>query len=214
MHSRRLAIGLIIFITVSGSFLKGALSYTREIIDLGSIGVTYEIKEKDALEEIISRARRINWKEIFDKNHFRRMVERYRPAGLKILPPARKNRVFKVDMTYTLEFDIKDKDGNIIYPKGYTFNPLDYMHYPYTIVVINPNREKELEWFKKSIYYRDPNVMFMVTDGVPYRLMKELKRPVFYATSSVIERLNLKHTPSVAKQKGQYMEVREYAVED
>ena len=55
------------------------------------------------------------------------------------MQPARKERTFLVDMTYTLDRDIADEKGNVVYPKGYTFNPLDYITYPGTLVILDGN---------------------------------------------------------------------------
>jgi len=181
---------------------------------IGKAGITYPISEPDALEEILERARQVDWSKYFNRENLVKMVERFRPEGMRILPPAEKDRMFTVDMTYTLEFDITDEKGNVIYPKGYTFNPLDYVSYPGLLVVINPERKAELEWFKKSQLYNDYRVRLLITDGVPYRLMEKLKRPVYYATAQIIEKLHLSRTPSVIRQNGRVMEVREYAVEE
>ena len=43
-------------------------------------------------------------------------------------------------MTYTTEIDVPDGKGGILYPKGYTFNPLEYLTYSKTIIVINGSR--------------------------------------------------------------------------
>lgn len=180
--------------------------------DLGTAGAVYPIAEPDALQELKSRAARVNWKKVLDRDKLSRKVRNFKPGDLKALPPARRDRSFLADMTYTLDVDIPDGKGGILYPKGYTFNPLDYVRMRRIIVVINGNDRRQVEWFRKSPWSRDINAMLLLTDGGYQALGERLRRPVFYANRLIVERLQLKAVPSVAMQKGRFMEVREYGV--
>ncbi len=182
--------------------------------DLGIMGTTYPIAEKDALAEIEERARQVDWEKAIKKDKMETAIRNFKPGGIKQLPRAADSRVFHVDMTYTLEVDIKDKDGNVLYPKGFIINPLDYIHNPGTIfVVINGTDQSQVNWFKRSRYMSDPNVTLMITDGSYYELSKRLKRPVFYALHGVVERFELQNVPSIIQQKGRFMEVNEIDVD-
>ncbi|MFX8032056.1 hypothetical protein ABTK54_19915, partial [Acinetobacter baumannii] len=44
---------------------------------------------------------------------------------------------------YTLESEIRLPDGTLLYPKGYTFNPLAYVTLPQRLVVVHP---RDLAW--------------------------------------------------------------------
>lgn len=182
--------------------------------DLGTLGMTYPIFEKDALTEIEERAKQVDWDKAINKDKAKSAIKNFKPSGIKNLARAIESRVFQVDMSYTLETDITDKDGNVLYPKGFTFNPLDYVHNPGTIfIVINGTDRDQLNWFIKSKYANNANVTLMVTDGSYYELAKELKRPVFYAIHGVVERFQLQYVPSVIQQKGRVMEVHEIDVD-
>lgn len=181
---------------------------------LGIAGATYPIAEKDALTEIEERAKQVDWEKAIKKDKMEKAIKNFKPGGIKQLPRAADSRVFHVDMTYTLEVDIKDKDGKVLYPKGFVFNPLDYVHNPGTIfVVLNGADPSQVKWFKNSRYMSDLNVTLMITDGSYYELSKQLKRPVFYAIHGVIERFELQFVPSIIQQKGRYMEVNEIDVD-
>ncbi len=182
--------------------------------DLGVVGTTYPIVERDAIEEIMEKARQVDWGKVVDKSKMTSAIKRFKPGGIKNLPRASGSRTFQVDMTYSLEADITDKAGRVLYPKGFTFNPLDYVHNPGTVfVVINGADREQVSWFKKSRYANDMNVTLMLTDGSYYELSRELKRPVFYAVHGIIERFGLEYVPSVIQQKGRIMEVREVDVD-
>ncbi|MEA3429393.1 MAG: hypothetical protein U9Q84_09355 [Thermodesulfobacteriota bacterium] len=181
---------------------------------LGTFGRTYSIIERDALEEIKEHASKIDWHKHFNKEKAETAVKNYQPENMTALPRATEDRTFSVDMTYTLDFDIPDGKGGILYPKGYTFNPLDYVQLPNILVVIDASDKKQVEWFESSQYINDYKTMCLVTGGKSWALSQKLQKPVFYANKQIVERFKLKAVPSVVQQKGQYMEVKEFDIEN
>lgn len=176
---------------------------------LGTVGATYAIAERDALAEIEQKAKGIDWSKVIT----RKSIEEYDgPQDRVSLPRATRDRSFQVDMTYTLEMDIPDGKGGILYPKGYSFNPLDYVTFTRTLVVLNGNDPEQVKWFAASEFRGRIDVMLLLTEG-PYRsLGKKLDGPLFYADSAIIERLRLSAVPSVVQQEGKVMVVHEHAV--
>lgn len=189
------------------ALVLGVTSVQAKVI--GTFGTTYRITERDALAEIEERARQVDWNKVLDK----RKVENYQgPPDKASLPRAKRNRSFPVDMTYTTEIDVPDGKGGILYPKGYTFNPLDYVIYPKTLVVIDGTDPEQVKWFAASEYDKRLDVTLLLTEGSFGAVSKRISRPLFYADSKMIERLKLKAVPSVIKQKGRLMEVSEIYV--
>ncbi len=200
--------------TLRISVLLFFISSVASARDLGVVGTTYPIIEKDALAEIEERAKQVDWSKVVNKDKMKSAIKNFKPKGIKKLPRAIESRTFKVDMTYTLDADITDKDGNVLYPKGFTFNPLDFVHNPGTIfIVIDGADRAQVDWFKKSTYANNANVTLMLTDGPYYALAEELRRPVFYAIHGIIERFELQFVPSIIKQAGRTMEVNEVDVD-
>ena len=186
------------------ALVLGVTSVQAKVI--GTFGTTYRITERDALAEIEERARQVDWNKVLDK----RKVENYQgPPDKTSLPRAKRNRSFPVDMTYTTEIDVPDGKGGILYPKGYTFNPLDYVTYPKTLVVINGADPDQVKWFAGSEYDKRLDVTLLLTGGNFVVVSKRISRPLFYADRKIIERLRLKAVPSVIKQEGRLMGVRE-----
>lgn len=182
--------------------------YAHAITDLGVVGKVYSIKERDALEEVEAKAKTVDWKKEFGKIK----PEKYRPKDLRNLPRAQKSSSFLVDMTYTLDMDIPDGKGGILYPKGYTFNPLDYIPFRKVMVVINAEDKDQVSWFKKSPYAGRVEVMLLITDGSFVDTAKAVKHPVFYAMGKLVDRFNLKAVPSIVRQDGRFMLVEEVLV--
>jgi len=174
--------------------------------ELGTFGMTYRIAERDALAEIEERAKQVDWHKVLDK----RKVENFQgPPDRVRLPRAKRNRSFPVDMTYTTEIDVPDGKGGILYPKGYTFNPLDYVTYPKTLVVIDGSDPEQVKWFAASEYDKRLDVTLLLTGGSFGAVSKRISRPLFYADRKIVERLKLQAVPSVVRQKGRMMEVTE-----
>ena len=185
------------------------VAYTANARELVTVGATYAIAEKDALVEIEQKAKGIDWSKVIK----RKPIEEYSgPEDRVSLPRAARDRSFPVDMTYILQIDVPDGKGGVLYPKGYTFNPLDYISFTRTLVVINGNDQEQVKWFAASEYKGRVDVMLLLTEGRYGRLGKKLDVPLFYADSQIVERLQLAAVPSVVKQEGKEMVVREIAV--
>ncbi len=181
--------------------------------DLGTIGTTYPITERDALEEIEDRAKQVDWGRIFDNDRNAERIRNYQPKDLAALPKAARSNVRLVDISYALEFDIPDGKGGILYPKGFVFDPLDYIKYPRTIVVLNGADRQQVEWFKSSVHATSINVVLLITAGNYYDLSKELDRAVYYLTTSIARKLQISATPCIIVQKGNLLEVTDIDIQ-
>lgn len=176
--------------------------------DLAVTGRTYGIAERDALDELEGHVKAVDW-----QKHLKSIKPaNFRPANLTSLPRATKAQTFLVDMSYTLENDIVNDKGELIYPKGYRFNPLDYIQYKRTLVIINGEDSDQIRWFQSSELRKHLEVSLFITQGTSSELAKKMKRPVFYATNPLIGRFQLKAVPSIIKANGRNMEINEVVV--
>ena len=201
---------------LSGTLLFGgsyAMAHSSEPgRNLGVAGAVYSIAEPDSITEIENRAKEVNWKKHFDEKKMKKAIASYHPTGLKRLPRAVTNKIKIIDMAYTLGADIPDGKGGVLYPRGYTFNPLQFVAFPNTLVIIDGLDKEQVTWFRKSEYALDPKVFLLITDGSYQSIIEELKRPAYYANAALVERLDVQSTPAVARQKGPMMEVLEIAI--
>lgn len=181
---------------------------------LDTIGRVFPVDEPDALAEIRDAANRMNRQATIGPEAARTKIQHFRPDTLHSLPPAKTDKVFQVDMIYTLGNDIPDGKGGVLYPKGYTFNPLDYVNLTSVLVVIDAEDRWQVEWFKGSPYGSDYHTRLLLSGGDYYDLAEQLKRPVFYLMDDVAERLHLAAVPSVIRQNGRKLEVTEVLIRD
>jgi len=178
--------------------------------ELGNVGEVYPVAEPDLRIEMKQKA--VDSWEKKKQEHWQK-VQRYQPADLQQLPKTKEDRSFVVDMSYTLDRDLKDKDGNILYPGGYTFNLLDYMSMSIGLVVIDGSDPAQVKWFKESPYSQNHRVKLLLSSGSAQSLITELNRAVFYLNKDIAERLQLSAVPCVAVQQDKHMQVTEFLLE-
>jgi len=185
-----------------------AVSSARATVfhDLGIVGETYPVQEPDVIAETRRNAA------MKKDNTMLERMKTYRPARLHTLPRATADRTFLVDMTYTLDRDLMDADGKVIYPRGFTFNPLDYIPFSGNLVVIDGQDASQVTWLQASPYFENHRARLLLSDGHAPELIETLRHPVFYLTDDIAERLKLRAVPSVVVQKDGKLQVREFYV--
>ena len=176
------------------------------------MGNVYPVVEPDALAEIREAAVRVDWEKVIDRQKKLEMIKNFRPGELHPLPVAKADKSFLVDMTYTLDADIPDGKGGVLYPKGFTFNPLDYVSLTSVLVIIDAADRYQVGWFKASPYADDYRTRLILSGGDYYDLTEELGRPVFYLVDTVARRLQLAAVPSVIRQQDNMLQVSEVRV--
>jgi conjugal transfer pilus assembly protein TraW len=186
--------------------LDADVSFARH---LGSVGNVYSVVEPDALAEIQEAAARVDWEKAIDHQKKLEMIKNFRPGDLHPLPAAKSDRSFRVDMTYTLDSDIPDGKGGVLYPRGFSFNPLDYVKLTSILVIIDADDRRQVDWFKTSPFAEDYRTRLILSGGDYYDLFEELDRPVFYLMDTVARRLHLTAVPSVIRQQDNMLQVRE-----
>lgn len=176
------------------------LSFSASASIVGNtIGQVYDIAEPDALSEIEQRVQAVDWNKELNKNRDSWGAFKGVP-----LPYAKETRTRTFVPFYTSVIDVPDKYGRIIYPKGYTFNPLQYVHLPQRIVIISPGQE---EWLKGKLQAAD---MVLYTHGDVTKKGENIGRPAFILDSNLQKRLDIKVTPTIVEQEGAHLVISEF----
>jgi conjugal transfer pilus assembly protein TraW len=191
-----------------------ALAIMVSITPLGTLGNVYDIKEKDAFVELQDKVKNLDTKKI--ESELTEKFKDYRPADSVNLPPAKETKSYTVDLTYELEYDIPRVDGEgkitgVLYPKGYRFNPVEYVKAsPPPLVIFNGESRKERDWVKH--YYKGKHVMFVISEGNWSEISEELGTQVYYLKKVMQEKFKLENTVSVVYRKDKLIKVDVYAV--
>lgn len=186
--------------------------------DLGTLGPVRSISEPNLMDVIKERIKHINWKkkEQYAANHAWDSVHNYD------LPPATKDRVFKIDPTVTAKKDIRDANGDIIVHKGQKVNPLDVRPFDEVLIVFNPLREKEVQLTKEMVEKAQKEdvkivpVLSQINKAEGWkmynRVQKEIHHRVFMLMPDLKEEFHITHTLSVVRASGRYFQLREVKV--
>lgn len=184
----------------AGSSASGATS---------TIGRTWPIAEPDALAEIEAKAAAL------PKDLRTKFGPRSHWSAMKAatLGPVRAARVRTVVPYYTLDMDVTLPDGRVLYPRGFTFNPLTYVSLPQRLVIVHAS---ELGWAARMAA---PSDWILLAAGAgagpdPIALGEKIGRPLFLLEPRVKERLGLTVAPVVVRQVGQKLELTEVAAAD
>ncbi len=206
MLSRFLASASLILLTVFGIPLHAE--------DLGVVGPTYDITERDLIEVMKDKFRRMERTgELarIQEDYKRKVVnsiERPRPVpGIKHAQVARS---FYIDPTWTLDRNVVDEKGNIIYPAGTRINPLDYDRLTKTLLFIDGSDKKQIAFAKQFIAKSKMLVKPILVAGEPMKLMREWKREVFYDQGGALsKRFSITQSPAVVRQEGRRLRIDE-----
>lgn len=169
--------------------------------EVATIGQTYKIAEPDVYEEIMERARKVDWKKALSKNQDDWGVFRGVPVSISM-----ENKTFYRIPWYSSEFEIKDpRNGRLLYPKGYTFNPLVYTpRMPFRLIFVDPSQV----WFVQQ--HKQPNDMVIFTHGNVLKIRKKLGYDVFLLDKKTKERIPFDAVPSIVSQVGQQFKIDQY----
>lgn len=209
---------LILSISLSASMLCAA--NVREVMNIGNVYDFAEIdgldgiqlwldKNKDYMESKIQE-----WRDFIDER-WRNVRPGDANPEAPTLPSADKNNIKYVDLTFELNEDLKDQYGNVLYLKGTRINPADYMMLPFRYIVINAEREEELEWLESSEAMKNiVSHRVVLADGIWHKVSKRLNRPIFYMDVGFQNTFQITKTPSIISQVGNVIEIEEVSVKE
>lgn len=177
-------------------------------VDLGTVGTVYEIAEPDAMDEIQTRAAAVDWKA---------RLSSIDAAGAAILAPlslprVQEARVREVIPRYTLPFDLPDRDGGVLYPKGYQFNPLAYTtaRVPLRLAAFDGGDPDQVDWAKALVASEGLDGPTLLATGGDVRALGGMVgRPVFALTRPMAELLQLERVPARLDSQGAAVTIHE-----
>ena len=176
------------------------------IVRLEPVGPTSAVVETDLVDALRQRAVSV------DVEQLRSAQAHYQPANLHALPRATKDTTTMVDLTHTLEQDLVDAQGTILYPAGFTFNPLRYVSLSGALVVIDGSDPEQVAWFKDSPYAANRRALLLLSGGLAAALRDELGRPVAYLTEDIAQRLQVQAVPSAVVEQDNQLVIREVSL--
>lgn len=195
-------------------FLLLTVSVGIQAEDLGTIGPTYEIAERDLIEVVKDKFRRMEQTgELvrMQEDYKRRVIDGIeRPGPVPGIRPTETARTFYIDPTWTLDRNVVDEKGNILYPAGTKINPFDYAPLTKYLLFFDARDKRQIEFAKRFMAQSKMQVKPILVGGEPLKLMRKWKREVFFDQGGALSRrFSITQSPAVVSQEGKRLRVDE-----
>jgi conjugal transfer pilus assembly protein TraW len=187
-------------------------------VDLGTIGPTYGIAEPHLLEFIRQRLR-----EKERTGELQRLIDEARSRGVAAVrnPPPVEGvrsteaaRSWYVDPTFTLDRNIVDAQGRLLFPAGTRKNPLEVVSLSKRLLFFDARDARQVARAHELIARYDGKVKPILTGGSYLELMKAWRVPVYYdQQGTMTRRLGIRQVPALVSQEGLRLRVDEVRVQ-
>ena len=182
--------------------------------DLGTIGPVYPIAEADLIEVMKGQ-----FKAMEKTGELAKMDEAYKkrivnylenPRPVPGIKPTEVSRTFYVDPTWTLEHNIVDGSGKVMFQAGTKVNPFDYDKMSSNLLFFDASSKDQVEFAKRYIAQSKITVKPVLVAGQPFKLMRDWKARVYYDQGGALsKKFSIQNTPSIVSQEGKMIRVDE-----
>lgn len=182
--------------------------------DLGVIGKTYDIAERDLIEAMKDKLRQMEKtgelakKQDEYKNRLMSGIEHPKPIpGIQATETA---NTHYYDPSIVTDKDIADATGKILYPRGTRVNPLDYIGWNKYLLFVDGRDQKQLDLTKRITAASDRPVKLVLVAGEPLNLMRKWKKQVYYDQGGILtRRFAITRVPAMVRQEGRRLRIDE-----
>jgi len=182
--------------------------------NLGTIGPTYPIAEKSLLDVIMSRLRA---KEA--SGELRRLEQEARdratasvnsPKPVTGLRRAEAPRTFYFDPSFTLQTNVVDERGAVLFPAGTRKNPLEVVSLSKHLLFFDARDQRQVERARELIDRYQGKVKPILVGGSYLDLMKRWNKQVFYdQDGTLVRKFGITAVPAIVSQEGQRLRIDE-----
>lgn len=185
--------------------------------NLGTIGPTYPVAEKNLLDVIMARLRA---KEASGelKRHEQEARDRAayavnNPRPVDGLLRAQAARTFYFDPTFTLQSNVVDGAGAILFPAGTRKNPLEVVSLSKHLLFFDARDPGQVARARELIEHYQGKVKPILVGGSYLDLMKRWNKPVFYdQDGTLVRKFGIAAVPAIVSQEGQRLRIDEVPV--
>lgn len=185
-----------------------------DAVDLGTIGPTYEIAEPHLLAFIEQRLR-----EKERSGELQRLAEAARARGSDTVrqpPPVEglrtteRPRTFYVDPSFTLDRNITDPQGRLMFAAGTRKNPLEVVSLSRHLLFFDARDPRQVKHARELSGRYAGRVKPILTGGSYLDLMKAWRVPVYYDQSGTLtRRFGIRQVPALVSQDGLRLRIDE-----
>lgn len=185
--------------------------------NLGTIGPTYPVAEKNLLDVIMAQLRA---KEASGelKRHEQEARDRAayavnNPRPVDGLRRARAARTFYFDPSFTLQSNVVDSTGAVLFPAGTRKNPLEVVSLSKHLLFFDARDPGQVTRARELIEHYQGKVKPILVGGSYLDLMKRWNKPVFYdQEGALVRKFGIAAVPAIVSQEGQRLRIDEVPV--
>ncbi len=190
----------------------GMISVNAAAKDFGIVGTTWQIAEKDAIEEIQEKLSSID---LNAHNEFIRKTVEDRiknPMSLN-LRRTEKPREYKYDPTIEVKEDLKDLKDMVFQKAGTRINPLDLVTLSYEVIFFDATDKAQLNYALEKHSSAEIKPRLILTGGSPLDIEKDHNLDVYYDQQGILtKKLGIEQVPAEMKQEGKVLVLQEVMV--
>ena len=190
---------------------------SAQAANLGTIGPTYPVAEKNLLDVIMARLRA---KEASGelKRHEQEARDRAayavnNPRPVDGLRRAQAARTFYFDPSFTLQSNVIDGNGAVLFPAGTRKNPLEVVSLSKHLLFFDARDPGQVARARELIEHYQGKVKPILVGGSYLDLMKRWNKPVFYdQEGTLVRKFGIAAVPAIVSQEGQRLRIDEVPV--
>lgn len=192
-------------------------SETAVATDLGIHGNTYQIKEKNLLEEIqekLQEAKKDGRLYKFQNSVKQQMFDQANnPKPIDGIVKATSNREWIYDPSVSWPDDLKDQNGKVFYHAGTKVNPLDKISLSKILLFIDGSDSDQVKWALDIYKKRKARAKIILVRGKIIDLMKKNKVRLYFDQKGVLTtKFSIHAVPASVEQEGKVLKVKEVAL--
>lgn len=182
--------------------------------NLGTIGPIYPIAEKSLLEVIMSRLRAKEasgeLKRLEQEARERATTAVNSPRPVAGLSRAEAPRTFYFDPSFTLQTNVVDERGAVLFPAGTRKNPLEVVSLSKHLLFFDARDARQVERARELIDRYQGKVKPILVGGSYMDLMKRWNKQVFYdQDGTLVRKFGITAVPAIVSQEGQRLRIDE-----
>ncbi|WP_228547000.1 conjugal transfer protein TraW [Candidatus Neptunochlamydia vexilliferae] len=189
------------------------LGASLEAKDFETLGQTFPIKEESLKEVLQTKAKKISQTEI--EKQMELLGETVKKEGrvFKKIPwikEADHYHAFFYDPSATLQEDITDAEGKILFSKGTKINPLEHVTLDEGLLFFDGENPKHIKWAESQT----GEFKWILIGGDPLKLQEEKKRPVFFDQGGFYsKKFQIEKIPCRITQAGEKLLIEEIPIQ-
>ena len=182
--------------------------------DLGTLGPTYGIAEPHLLtfieQRLRDKERSGELQRLMKEAQTRGIESVQRPAPVPDLRPTETARTFYVDPSFTLDRNVVDAQGRLLFAAGTRKNPLDVVPLSKHLLFFDARDPRQVAHARELLTRYDGKLKPILTGGSYLDLMKAWRVAVYFdQQGTLIRRFGIRQVPAIVSQEGQRLRIDE-----